>query len=341
MPPHPSDPKPDPANAPASAPAPARSEPSAGGKQSPALRAGVRFDLTTMRLFAATAELGNITHASGRLHLVPAAASRRIRELEEQLGLPLFVRLPHGMALTDAGRAMLAHARSLLHAVERMQDDAAAFLHGERGIVRVAACTSAVLQFLPSDIAACAALHPDIRIDLQEMNSERVIQAVRRGVADLGVYEPSVGSVRLPTHAYRADRLCAVALRSHPLAARAAAGVTIEMLLDHDLIGLTEGASVSITLARLAEAAGRALRMRIRVGSFDSMAAMIAGGFGIGLMPEAVARQIAAAEQFVHLPIDGEWAARRFVLCHQPRDSLALAAEPVIASLIGAPLAPG
>src|SRR5258706_3641092 len=50
----------------------------------------MRFDLTTVRLFIATAELGGITHAAHSLFLVPAAASRRIRELEAQLGLPLF-----------------------------------------------------------------------------------------------------------------------------------------------------------------------------------------------------------------------------------------------------------
>jgi DNA-binding transcriptional LysR family regulator len=303
---------------------------------------GVRFDLMTLRLFVATAELGGITRAASSLHLVPAAASRRIRELEEQLGLPLFERLPHGMALSDAGRAMLAHARSMLHAVERMQDDAEAFLHGDRGIVRIAACTSAVLQFLPGDISACHLAHPNIRIDLQEMNSEGVVQAVQRGVADLGVFESSVGSVALPALPYREDRLCVLTLDDHPLALAAKGGepVSVGALLEHDLIGLTEGASVSITLGRLAARAERPLRMRIRVGSFDSMAAMIAAGIGIGLIPEAVAEQIASSSRFAHLPLADEWAMRRFVLCHQPRESLARAADSVIASLTGKSLPP-
>jgi DNA-binding transcriptional LysR family regulator len=246
------------------------------------------------------------------------------------------------MALSDAGRAMLAHARSMLHAVERMQDDAAAFLHGGRGIVRIAACTSAVLQFLPDDIRACHAANPNIHIDLQEMNSEGVVRAVQRGVADLGVFESSVGSVALPTLHYRDDRLCLVTLDDHPLARDQEAGrsITIDKLLDHDLIGLTEGASVSITLGRLAAHAEKPLKMRIRVGSFDSMAAMIASGIGVGLMPEAVAKLIASAPHFHHLPIGDDWAARRFVLCHQPRQSLALAADSVIASLTGVALPP-
>ncbi|MFN6997183.1 MAG: LysR family transcriptional regulator, partial [Aquincola tertiaricarbonis] len=141
----------------------------------------LHFDLTTLQLFIATAELGGVTRAAGRVHIAPAAASRRIQELEAQFGLPLFERRPHGMALTDAGRAMLAHARSITHTVSRMQDDAASYLGGDQGVVRIAAPKSAVIQFMPADIERCALACPGVRIDLQEMNSQIVQQALKRG----------------------------------------------------------------------------------------------------------------------------------------------------------------
>ena len=77
--------------------------------------ARLHFDLTTLRLFIATAEQGGVTRAAERLHIAPAAASRRIVELEAQLGLPLFDRRLHGMALTEAGRAMLAMRQHHAH----------------------------------------------------------------------------------------------------------------------------------------------------------------------------------------------------------------------------------
>ncbi|MGO4325979.1 LysR family transcriptional regulator [Cupriavidus sp. M-11] len=301
---------------------------SAAARQAARTAASLRFDLTTMRLFIATAESGGITRAAEQLCLVPAAASRRIRELEAQLGLPLFERRPHGMALTDAGRAMLAHARSLIHAVDRMQDDAAAFLHGDRGVIRIAACTSAVVQFLPADLGRCHAAWPDIKVDLQELNSVGVIQAVKRGLADVGVYESTVGPVALPSLPYREDRLVLVAHHAHPLAG--SRKVAIDDLLAHEVIGLTEGASISITLGRLAVAASRPLRMRIRVGSFDSMIAMIAGEIGIGIMPAHVATMFARGKTFRHIAIDEAWACRRFVLCHQPHAELSSAARALI-----------
>jgi len=108
----------------------------------------IHFDLTTVHLFIAIAEEGGVTRGAERLYLAPAAASRRILDLETQLDVTLFHRLPHGMALTDAGRAMLAHARMIAMTVTRMQDDAASFRHGEKGVVRMAAPKSVVIQFL-------------------------------------------------------------------------------------------------------------------------------------------------------------------------------------------------
>lgn len=294
--------------------------------------ARIHFDLTTLRLFIATAELGGVTKAAERMHLAPAAASRRIQEFEAQFQLPLFRRLPHGMALTDAGRALLTHARTMIHTTARMQDDAASYLHGEKGVVRIAACKSVVLQFLPRDIQRCALACPGVRIDLQEMNSHGVLQAMGRGLADVGVYESSLGPVDLPTAHYREDRLVVLAPRGHVLARQAS--VELSDILAWDVISLDEGSAILMSLERQAADANRVLRMPVRVGSFDSMAAMIAQGIGIGVMPEAVAASIAGGPAFCRLPIAGAWAARRFVLCHLQAGALPSAAQSVVQVLL-------
>lgn len=288
----------------------------------------LHFDLTTVQLFIAVADLGSITRGAERLHLAPAAASRRVLELEAQLGVALFERLPHGMALTEAGRALLAHARGITHTVQRMQDDAASFVGGDLGVVRVAAPKSAVIQFLPFDIQRCTTACPGVRIDLQEMNSQEVQQSLRRGTVDIGIYEGSLGVVDLPTEPYRTDRLVLVVARGHALARRRQ--VKSEDVLDCDLIVLGESSAISIGLERLAEEAGRVLRMRMRVGGFDSIAALVAQNLGGGVMPEAIAREVAGGSRFVRLPIAESWAQRRFVLCHRPHGALSSAALSVL-----------
>ncbi|MGN5479894.1 LysR substrate-binding domain-containing protein, partial [Cupriavidus basilensis] len=100
--------------------------------------------------------------------------------------------------------------------------------------------------------------------------------------------------------------------------------------LDCDLIVLGESSAISIGLERLAEEAGRVLRMRMRVGGFDSIAALVAQNLGGGVMPEAIAREVAGGSRFARLPIAGDWAARRFVLCHRPHGALSTAAQSVV-----------
>jgi DNA-binding transcriptional LysR family regulator len=297
----------------------------------------IHFDLTTLRLFEATAELGAVTKAAERIFLAPAAASRRIQEFEAQFGIALFDRLPHGMALTDAGRALLAHVRNMIHSVARMQDDATAFRQGSMGVVRVAACTSAVLQFLARDIRRCSELHPGIKIDLLELNSQGVVEAVTREVADVGIYESTLGGTMLPTLPYREDRLVLAVPHAHPLAERES--VTLEDILPFDIIGLSEGAAVSLSLGRLAAQANRVLHMRIMVRSFQSMAAMIAESIGIGLMPQQVAVLLAGDNLFRTVPIEGDWATRRFVICHQPRHAMSSSGMALVEALTQSPSA--
>lgn len=284
-----------------------------------------RFDLVTIRLFIAVARHGSVTAAAAEQSLVVPAVSRRIAELEAQVGIALFERRPHGMALTEAGRSLLVHARSMIMAVDRMQDEAAAYLHGDKGVVRIAACTSAVLQFLPDGIAAFRATHPDIHVDLYECSSNAVVQAVTRGEANLGIYETSAGATPEVSLPYRTDELTLVTSRRHVLAHQSM--VRIEQILEHPIAGLIEQSAISSLLRRMAETHGMRLYMPIRVNSFDSMLAMIRSGMVIGLVPRDVAALFANREYFQVVAIDGEWARRRFWICQQSSDLMPQAAQ--------------
>jgi DNA-binding transcriptional LysR family regulator len=156
-------------------------------------------------------------------------------------------------------------------------------------------------------------------------------------VVDIGIYESTLGGTSLPSLPYREDRLVLVVPCRHPLAGHAK--VTLADILPHDVIGLSEGAAISLALGRLAAEASQVLHLRILVRSFHSMAAMIAEEMGIGLMPQAVAALLASGERFRLIPIDGAWASRRFVICHQPTDAMSSSGLAVVQTL-SAPVSP-
>eukprot|EP01132_Coremiostelium_polycephalum_P023139 gene23139-27503_t len=148
----------------------------------------LHFDLLSLRLLIFAAETANLTRAAEKANMTVSAASKRLAELERTTECPLFVRLPRGLELTAAGHGMVEHAKIILEGVNRMACDASDYAVGVRGHVRLFANTSAVVQFLPDDLAAFLRDNPHVRIGLEEALSEPIIQAVESGRADIGIF---------------------------------------------------------------------------------------------------------------------------------------------------------
>src|ERR1700677_3351555 len=97
----------------------------------------IRFDLPDLSLFRHVVEAGSITHGAGRAHLALAAASTRIRNMEDVLGVALLPRSRQGVTPTQAGRTLLGHARTILRHAERLHEDLGAYGGGFFGPIRV------------------------------------------------------------------------------------------------------------------------------------------------------------------------------------------------------------
>lgn len=97
----------------------------------------MRYDLTSLEVFVAVAESGNLTRAGARQHLAVSAISKRIAELEEVAGAALLLRHARGVSLTAAGQSMLHYARQLLQVMERMRGELSEYAGGLKGVVRV------------------------------------------------------------------------------------------------------------------------------------------------------------------------------------------------------------
>src|SRR5437763_16846384 len=100
-------------------------------------KAAMRFDFTDLSLFRHMVEPGSITHGAERAHLALAAASTRVRNMEEALGASLLVRGRHGVTPTQAGRTLLQHARAILRQAESLREDLGAYAGGAAGQIRV------------------------------------------------------------------------------------------------------------------------------------------------------------------------------------------------------------
>jgi len=275
----------------------------------------MRPDLASLALFIRVAETRSITKAAQACHIALAAASRRIAQLEDQFSVQLLYRTARGVELTPAGNALLQHARILMSQVDELRADITDYSKGSKGTVRVSANASALAQYLPEDLATFAAAHPAIKVSLGEERSGAIVQAIQSGAADVGIVMEGAETRGLELLDYRADTLCAVMPRRHPVKGKSLA---FESLLDHDFVGLESNTVISQIMLEQASRAGRPLRLRVQVKSFDVVAKMIQAGLGIGILPEAAARSFAAPMGLRLVALTDAWATRRmFVAVRQ------------------------
>ncbi len=272
-----------------------------------------RLDLTTLQLFMAASEFGSIGRAADHELIAASAASKRIADLEQVVGTPLFYRRARGVELTPAGQTLLHHARAVQFNLERMQADLSEFAEGVRGHVRVRANISAIVQFLPEDLAGFARAHPEVKIDLDERLSAEVLRAVREGDCDLGVcHVTGAASADLAVRPYRRDRLVLVVPQGHALAALPA--VAFVDTLDHDHVGLHSNSSIYLAMSRAAHEAGRAVRLRMQVTGLDAMCRMIDSGLGIGLVPDRAFALLQPVGRLQAVALTDDWATRELQL---------------------------
>jgi DNA-binding transcriptional LysR family regulator len=291
----------------------------------------MRFDLVDLDLFRHVVEAGSITHGAARAHLALGAASTRIRHMEEAFGAALLVRGRQGVTPTQAGRTLIQHARTMLRQATRLREDLGAYAGGSAGHVRMLSNTNALTEFLPEALSSFLAAHPHVSVDLEERLSDEIVGLIAEGVGDIGIVAGTVDASTLETHPFRHDRFVLVVAREHPLAARGTIGFVD--VLDHDFVGLDRASALQRFLADKAARAGRPLRLRVQLRSFDAVCRLVECNVGIGIAPETTARRVAAMMAIVPVVLTDAWAARALTICVRSLKQLPPYARDLVAHL--------
>ncbi|MDB6050239.1 MAG: Transcriptional regulator, LysR family [Pseudomonas sp.] len=271
-----------------------------------------RLDLITLQLLVAVHEEGTLTRAAAREAIAVSAASKRLMELEDALGIGLFVRNAKGMALTAAGETLLHHARRMLFGMEKMGLELDEHIQGVRGYVRMLANLSAIIQFLPEDLHDFVSSHEQVKIDLEERPSTGVVQGIVDGVADIGICSEDTDTQDLLSVAYRRDTLMVVMRSDHLLAERDC--VAFADTLDFDHIGLHAASSINMRTHAAARAGGRLLRVRIHVPGFDAVCRMVQANMGIGILPRKAYELFGRSLGLTAVALSDDWSERTLIL---------------------------
>lgn len=270
-----------------------------------------RFDFTSIRLAVLCAQTENLTTAARECHLVLPAASRRIRELETAIGSQLFERHSRGLKVTPAGRVFTRRGLALLQELEATFKELNDLKLGVLRHIQLFAGSAAIGQFLPPLIAKYSQTFPEVQVDLEEQVSGQVVLALREGRADIGVFVEGANAEGLETHIFRADELVLIFPKGHRLAGKLP--ISFADTLEEQWISLNPGAAMLQQQMSAASAAGKQLKLRMQVNSFDAVTHMVASGLGIALMPKALAMPVLKSAQLGWRPLQDSWAHRKLM----------------------------
>ena len=143
------------------------------------------MDLISMKLFVSIAGTQNITRTAQEFFMTQPVVSRRMQELENQLGFKLFTRHRHGVILTEEGEELAPVFEEALRLIDQEVSRIKSRIQVQPRTVSIAAITPATNIFLPSIIGEFSSRYPDIRVDVQRMVPSRIMEELRSGTYDI------------------------------------------------------------------------------------------------------------------------------------------------------------
>jgi LysR family nitrogen assimilation transcriptional regulator len=241
------------------------------------------MDLKQLRAFVTIAETGNLTRAAELLHLVQPAVSRQLRLLEDDVGAQLFRRERHGMALTDAGRALLAHARRALLELDRGRAELRGTTQEPAGIVTVGLLPSTVGVLGSALVHAVAARHPRIGLRIVVGYAGTLQQWLEGGEIDVAVLYGVEHASRLRAQPLLAEPLWVAGPASAGL--RAAQPVPLAQLASRPLVLPNGPQGLRTLLDHACAVAGVGLTAAAETNAMDAQKALVIGGHGWTVLP--------------------------------------------------------
>ncbi|HXT05358.1 MAG TPA: LysR family transcriptional regulator [Roseiarcus sp.] len=248
------------------------------------------MSLKQIRYFLAAAEKGQVSLAASSLNVSQSTVTTALQQLELELGVSLFRRLPSGVELTAQGSRFLAQARNVMAAVSAAQRAPLTEDRALRGVVRVCVTYTVAGYFLPPHYAHFARAYPDIRVELTELPRPQIEQGLKEGAFDLAVMLVSNLRDRENLAAeilFRSRRRLWLPVE-HPLLS--AESVTLEDVARLPYVVLTVD-EANETAARFWAPTGFSPNAIFVTSSVEAVRSMVADGLGVTVLSDMVYRR--------------------------------------------------
>jgi len=264
------------------------------------------MELSDLKVFRTVVEAGGVLRAADRLHRVPSNVTTRIRKLEEDLGVRLFIREGRRLKISPDGRVLLAYAERLL----TLADETREALHDSqpRGTLRLGSIESAAATRLPRPLSLFIERYPQVAVELHTAWPADLVSQVLGGQLDAAVVLEPVDDDRLDTAPAFEEELVIVAAARHPPIASPGDVAKRSLLAFHP------GCPFRLRLEEwFAEGAMPAERL-VELTSYHAILGCAVAGMGIALVPRAIVDSYAERARLSIHPLSRKYRSTRTLL---------------------------
>jgi DNA-binding transcriptional LysR family regulator len=263
------------------------------------------MDLRHLRYLVAVADEGHISRAAERLGIQQPPLTRQIRALEEELGVPLFLRLPRGVRLTEAGRVVVEEARLILERAARLKQTAARAARGEQGRMAVGYTSSGAFHpFVAQQIRGFRAANPGVLLALAEDGTPELVRALEEERLDAAFVRSSPGAAAgLLVEPLLEEAMAAALPAGHPLARGGA--IRLAELAGESFVFYRRpsGPGLHDTIVAACLRAGFSPEVGQEAPRMASTLGLVAAGLGVAIVPASMQRM--NVEGVVFAPLAG------------------------------------
>lgn len=250
------------------------------------------MEIRQLKAFLAIAEAKTFTAGARRVNVTQAAISMQIRQLEEEVGLPLFTRTPRRVILTEAGEYLLERARKILREHDSALAEIAEVAGAEYGRLRIGSASGTfAMSQLPGIMAKLREKFPNAELTVASGTSQNLVDKMMHGELDTAFVSLPVDNLNVSTESLFSDEIVAIAHPKHPLAKEKY--ISAATLAGEKLILGERGGNTRRMIDEFFQAANVRPNIVMQLSRQEAVTRMVREGLGVGMAgAKSVAREI-------------------------------------------------
>ncbi|WP_151736109.1 LysR family transcriptional regulator ['Paenibacillus yunnanensis' Narsing Rao et al. 2020] len=283
------------------------------------------MELRQLQYFLKVAQREHVTKAAEELHVAQSAVSRQIHQLEQELGVDLFMQKGRNLQLTPVGQLFRKRVEALLKELDRSVAEVHEFLDPERGEIRIGFPHSLGTHLIPTIVAEFRRLYPNVRFRFKQGTYPSLIKDVLSGEVDLAFISPfPENDGQVAGDVVMTEELFAILPQNHPLAKETE--IRLEQLKEEKFVLFSQGYSLRPIVWQACLAAGFKPQIAFEGGETDTIRGLVAAGMGVSLLPETALYQTNPMQP-AQVRVVGPTVTRTVGIIHRSDGKLPLVAQ--------------